>query len=57
MGYNINNDLMDLFRKAKIKEEQVFNVMLSNLVLKIEAKKVMVSSMVIYTILQIIHLI
>ena len=33
-------DLMDLFRKAKTKEEQDFYVMLSNLVLKREAKKV-----------------
>ena len=34
------SDLMDLFRKAKTKEEQDFYVMLSNLVLKREAKKV-----------------
>nr|WP_207748192.1 hypothetical protein [Clostridium butyricum] len=34
------NDLMDLFRKAKTKEEQDFYVMLSNLVLKREAQKV-----------------
>ncbi|MDU5723964.1 MAG: hypothetical protein E6Z86_17780 [Clostridium butyricum] len=34
------NDLMDLFKKAKTKEEQDFYVMLSNLVLKREAKKV-----------------
>lgn len=35
----INNDLMDLFRKAKTKEEQDFYVMLSNLILKREAKR------------------
>lgn len=34
------SDLMDLFRKAKTKEEQDFYVMLSNLVLKREAQKV-----------------
>lgn len=34
------SDLMDLFKKAKTKEEQDFYVMLSNLVLKREAKKV-----------------
>lgn len=34
------NDLMDLFRKAKCKEEQNFYVMLSNLVLQREAEKV-----------------
>jgi hypothetical protein len=34
------NDLMDLFRKAKSKEEQDFYVMLSNLVLQREAEKV-----------------
>lgn len=34
------SDLMDLFRKAKTKEEQDFYAMLSNLVLKREAKKV-----------------
>ena len=32
--------LIDLFKKAKTKEEQDFYVMLSNLVLKREAKKV-----------------
>lgn len=31
---------MDVFRKAKTKEEQDFYVMLSNLVLKREAQKV-----------------
>lgn len=31
---------MDLFKKAKTKEEQDFYVMFSNLVLKREAKKV-----------------
>lgn len=34
------SDLMDLFKKAKTKEEQDFYVMLSNLVLKREAQKV-----------------
>lgn len=34
------SDLMDLFRKAKTKEEQDFYVMLSNLVLKREAQKI-----------------
>ena len=34
------SDLMELFRKAKTKEEQGFYVMLSNLVLKREAQKV-----------------
>ena len=34
------SDLMELFRGAKTKEEQDFYVMLSNLVLKREAKKV-----------------
>jgi hypothetical protein len=34
------NDLMDLFRNAKTKEEQDFYVMLSNLVLKRDAQKV-----------------
>lgn len=34
------SDLMDLFRKSKTKEEQDFYVMLSNLVLKRESKKV-----------------
>lgn len=34
------SDLMDLFRKAQTKEEQDFYVMLSNLVLKREAQKV-----------------
>lgn len=34
------SDLMNLFKKAKTKEEQDFYVMLSNLVLKREAKKV-----------------
>lgn len=34
------NDLMDLFKKAETKEEQDFYVMLSNLVLKREAQKV-----------------
>lgn len=34
------SDLMDLFRKAKSKEEQDFYVMLSNLVLKRDAQKV-----------------
>ena len=33
-------DLMDLFKNAKSKEEQDFYVMLSNLVLKREAEKV-----------------
>jgi hypothetical protein len=34
------NDLLDLFRQAKTKEEQDFYVMLSNLVLKRDAQKV-----------------
>ena len=34
------SDLMDLFKRAKTKEEQDFYVMLSNLVLNREAKKV-----------------
>mgnify|MGYP001195369313 CR=1 FL=1 len=34
------NDLMDLFRKAKCKEEQDFYATLSNLVLQREAEKV-----------------
>lgn len=34
------SDLMELFKKAKTKEEQDFYVMLSNLVLKREAQKV-----------------
>ncbi|CUU49473.1 hypothetical protein ACUH7Y_18795 [Clostridium beijerinckii] len=34
------NDLMDLFKKAKSKEEQDFYAMLSNLVLQKEAEKV-----------------
>ena len=34
------NDLMDLFKKAKTKEEQDFYIMLSNLALKREPKKV-----------------
>ena len=34
------SDLMDLLKKSKTKEEQDFYAMLSNLVLKREAKKV-----------------
>ena len=34
------SDLLDLLKKAKTKEEQDFYAMLSNLVLKREAKKV-----------------
>lgn len=34
------NDLLELLKKAKTKEEQDFYAMLSNLVLKREAKKV-----------------